>query len=162
MQKCNTQDCPAVDCKLSAWSDWGSCSASCDEGYMKRARTIETAPEWGAPACAALSDEKKCNQAACQRDCDYNWGEYSACTESCGGGTHQKSPIIRKYAVSGGKACPEAHTGRCNTQDCPAVACVTSDWSDWGDCSATCDEGYMKRSRTITHAPEWGAPACPG
>lgn len=46
-------------------------------------------------------------------------------------------------------------------EDCEPVYCKTSEWNDWGDCSETCGEGYKKRARTITQAPEWGAPACP-
>jgi hypothetical protein len=40
---------------------------------------------------------------------------------------------------------------KCNTQDCAPVACEMSDYSDWGECSKTCGEGYQVMMITTAH-----------
>jgi hypothetical protein len=39
-------------------------------------------------------------------DCDYEWAQWTPCTESCGGGTHRRDPIIQHDAKTGGNPCP--------------------------------------------------------
>jgi hypothetical protein len=54
-----------VNCAVSDWSLWGSCTASCGGGTQTRTRTIVTQPAYGGLACPALSEQQSCNTTAC-------------------------------------------------------------------------------------------------
>jgi len=65
-QPCNTQACPMpVDCAVSAWSDWSTCSATCGGGTQTRSRTVNTPAANGGMACPALTDSQACNTNPC-------------------------------------------------------------------------------------------------
>jgi OOP family OmpA-OmpF porin len=57
-----------VDCQVSAWSDWSSCSALCGGGTQTRTRSITTQPANGGAACPSLSESKSCNTQACMEE----------------------------------------------------------------------------------------------
>lgn len=69
---CNTNTCP-TPCKVSAWSNWTSCSAVCGKGTQIRTRTVTKAATnfgecqalYGSQTCEAtkLSDGSKCAKA---------------------------------------------------------------------------------------------------
>ena len=42
-----------------------------------------------------------------------------------------------------------------------AKDCKVSSWLQWGDCSAKCGIGFMKRTRRIIQYPENGGESCP-
>lgn len=48
-------DLPVIDCKLSGWSPWSTCSASCGIGWKTRSRYIIQMPQNGGKLC----DKKK-------------------------------------------------------------------------------------------------------
>jgi hypothetical protein len=56
---------PPVNCAVSNWSSWGSCTASCGGGTQTRTRTIVTQPTLGGLTCPALSEQQSCNTEAC-------------------------------------------------------------------------------------------------
>jgi len=68
-QSCNKQACPTappkVNCAVSGWSAWGSCSKSCGSGTQTRTRRIATPAKNGGAACPALSEQQSCNRQAC-------------------------------------------------------------------------------------------------
>lgn len=50
-----------IDCKLSAWSPWSTCSASCGFGRKSRSRYIIQMPQNGGKACdKKLSRTQRC------------------------------------------------------------------------------------------------------
>jgi len=57
-----------VDCKVSAWSDWSSCSTLCGGGTQTRARTVTAQSANGGAACPSLSESKSCNTQACMQE----------------------------------------------------------------------------------------------
>lgn len=66
---CDIQSCD-VDCELSAWSSWGTCTKACDGGTQRRMKTIQQ-PAHGAGACWEEDDDKRlefkdCNTYSCQ------------------------------------------------------------------------------------------------
>ena len=67
-QSCNTNPCP-VDCDVSDWSSWGTCSATCGGGDQIRTRTITTQPSYGGAACPDLTETQACNTNPCPVDC---------------------------------------------------------------------------------------------
>merc|ERR1719217_1924173 len=65
---CNNQACE-MDCKLSSWTKWGSCSEDCDGGTAKRQKFV-LAPAKGSGKCPDKWSKgrlhyKKCNQQRC-------------------------------------------------------------------------------------------------
>jgi hypothetical protein len=90
-----------------------------------------------------------------------DWGAYSACTKTCGGGTMTKTRTVITPAANGGTACPPlTQTDPCNTQECP-VDCEVSGWSDFSACSLPCGGGTQTRTRTVTKQPTFRGAACP-
>lgn len=65
MQSCNEQPCP-VDCVVSDWSEWGTCSATCGGGTQTRTRTVVTPAAFGGAPCPAMSEYQSCNTQPCE------------------------------------------------------------------------------------------------
>ena len=163
---CNTHACPVpkVDCKVSNWCSWSSCSKTCGGGSKTRSRSIVTYPSGGGAACPALTESATCNTQPCQTQCKVSdWGAWSSCSKSCGGGikTHYRSVITAP--CNGGASCPPlSESVPCNTQACPTpVNCKVSDWCSWSSCSKTCGGGVKTQTRHILTQPSNGGAACP-
>ena len=117
-----------VDCGYN-WSDWSDCTKTCGGGTQERSLTIHTQPQHSGNACPANSVETKaCNTNPCPVDCGYNWSNWSDCTETCGGGTQERTLTIHTQPQHGGNTCPanSVETKACNTNPCP-VSSVASD-----------------------------------
>ena len=54
-------------------------------------------------------------------DCTGSWGEWSECTEVCGGGTRTRSYEVTAEARFGGTPCPAPITEDCNTDQCESA-----------------------------------------
>ena len=55
-----------VDCLVSSWSAWGSCSKTCGGGTMSRRREIAQQPLQDGLACPVLEEERACNTEPCE------------------------------------------------------------------------------------------------
>jgi len=68
-QGCNTQSCPtnepSIDCFVSDWSSWGTCSAACGGGTQKRTKYVITPSQNGGRQCPSLEESQGCNTQAC-------------------------------------------------------------------------------------------------
>lgn len=118
-QSCNEQPCP-VNCEVSNWAEWSVCSVTCGGGEQTRIRTVITSPENGGAACPVLEETQPCNTQACPVDCVVSeWSEWSACSETCGGGEQISTRTIITPPANGGAACPVlTQTQSCNDQPC--------------------------------------------
>jgi len=181
---CNMQPCyVAKACSLSFWSEWTSCSASCDTGMRQRSREMifgedrrlslfdvfadsmvkaQQAPpmeDCGAGFSGGLREVEPCVAAACARqDCTWGvWTEWSACTCSCGGGTTRRSRVVAKPPGLGGQPCePDdmSEIGACNTHACDeCVDGAWGEWSEWSTCSSSCGGGFRSRHRDVARHP---------
>ena len=55
-----------VDCVWSSWSDWSSCSKSCDEGIKTKTRTKLTEASNGGSDCTGeVVNAIPCNEGEC-------------------------------------------------------------------------------------------------
>lgn len=97
--------------------------------------------------------------------CEGAWSpSWSACSETCGGGTQYKSYTITVPAANGGRECPhidgDVVVQRCNEQPC-ATHCE-GHWSpSWSPCNETCGGGTQFKSYTITVPAANGGRECP-
>jgi hypothetical protein len=169
-QPCNTEEC-AVDCVLSSWGGWSTCTKSCmtvddnaletahygdhqhhSRGHQSRHRTIMRAPKFGGKKCGAMDDNQQCNGHVCPRDCVVtDWtGDWTPCSVSCHYGTRSKSRVVKIVPEFGGETCPDlTKTEECNEREC-AVHCDVSSWTTFGTCSKSCGTGTWTRSRSVT------------
>eukprot|EP00042_Codosiga_hollandica_P042165 m.383963 g.383963 ORF g.383963 m.383963 type:complete len:692 (+) comp56261_c0_seq1:101-2176(+) len=153
---------PIVDCVVSQWGTYGSCSATCGVSARTRSRTITVAPLNGGNACPSLQQTVVCNGNACPVDCIVSmWSSYSTCSKTCGFGSQTRSRTVVTQARFGGLACPVLREiQNCNSFECP-IDCVVSSWSSYGLCSLTCGGGQAWRSRSVLVSAMFGGQACP-
>ena len=155
---CNTHHCP-VDCAVSQWAGWSTCSKTCGGGSKSRQRYISSHAAYGGQGCPAeLSQTATCSNSPCT--CVIvNAGQWSPCSQACGRG-HTSRTIVRRQAVSGVGECHDTTQEiACNDHPC-SVDCVQSDWASWGACSRTCGSGTQVRTRTTTTYAAYGGKPC--
>jgi hypothetical protein len=153
------------DCEFDAWIPWGYCSKTCGGGTKSRSRVVKQPRLNGGKACEGETVEGvPCNQQVCRPDCDHDedcewgpWLEWSACSNSCGGGERTRYRTIATPAMNFGKECSadeSREVSPCNTHQCgQEVFCIWGDWSAFSPCSATCGAGTKKRSRGLELSP---------
>lgn len=158
---CNEQACP-IDCVLSDWSGFGTCSVTCGGGTKIRTRSIITASEHGGAACGVLEEAVTCNVEPCPIDCVASeWSDWATCSVTCGGGTQARTRSVVTSAAHGGVSCGDLEETRaCNGHACP-IDCVVSDWADASSCSVACGGGTAVRTRTVVTPSANGGVACP-
>lgn len=169
---CNEKtECNAwVNCALSGWAPWTSCTATCGVAQQMRQRQIIALRSVMGKPCAAglaMSEAKPCAPlATCYVNCVWGeWVEWSACTQTCGDGHQARSRSILTPPSPNGAKCtekPQEEVRNCNTQSCEAkrIDGAWKPWSQWSSCSASCDDGYRWKSRTILRqASSNGLPA---
>ena len=58
--------CTDVDCVVSSWGSWSSCSKTCGSGTQSRSRSITTQQSGGGAACPTLTSTQSCNTQCCR------------------------------------------------------------------------------------------------
>jgi hypothetical protein len=124
MRRCNEQPCP-VDCKISTWGGWSSCSAECGGGVQERLRDVVRAMKYNGNPCGEVSETKACNVQACEADCELaDWSKWSKCSKPCDGGSRKRIRRIKTPATGSGE-CEALHSKKreqykkCNLMACP-------------------------------------------
>jgi hypothetical protein len=138
-KKCQDKPCP-IDCVVSDYSNWGSCSEDCGPGTKTATRTVTTAAQYGGQACPALSKSTSCQDKPCATDCEVSaFSGWSECSKTCGPGTQTSTRTVTTAPRNGGQACPAlSQSQSCNNRKCTSVrirtdpfgggAAVTSDY----------------------------------
>lgn len=159
---CNNEGCP-VDCGWSAWAEWSVCSKSCSGGIMNRTRSVETKREHGGEPCTGNDTQSApCGGDACPVDCVWaDWNDWGRCTATCNGGIATRSRERRIRAANGGMPCAGNFTlsETCNKNPCP-VDCTFGEWDTWSECSTSCGQGQIFRTR-VKHTELHGGKPCP-
>lgn len=175
--------CP-LDCKLSDWSAWSICSASCGSGLKMRSKWLREKAFNGGRPCPKL-DLK--NQAQvyeampCHTECSqYEWRiePWSICTintvddlPACGEGVQSRKIRCVKKGTTSGEA-RNVEDSLCDQEEMPPTAqvcflacpndCVTAPWGPWSNCPLQCDQGTERnRSRHILRQPASANSVCP-
>ncbi|XP_067942024.1 coadhesin-like [Watersipora subatra] len=150
---CNTQPC-VVDGAWSLWTEWSSCSSTCNNGMAERNRTCTNPPpaHGGLPCHGTDLESKRCNvHIQCPIDGGFTpWSEWNYCSSSCVGGVQLRTrTCTAPFPLYGGKECVGAHVSNktCNEHvPCP-VNGEWQEWSLWSACSSTCKGGKISRQR---------------
>ena len=160
---CNNQECP-VDCVVSDWSAFSSCSATCGGGTQTRTKTVTTKPTFNGAACPPLTESQVCNTQGCPVNCVGSW---VGCNVTCGTGIDTYT--ITTPAANGGTACSTAAgaTKACVLAPCGVNAvgnwegASTSNPDGWSACSATCGQGTQTRKYKVTVKSAGGGATTP-
>lgn len=155
------------DCKWNAWTSFSACSVSCGTGQKSKTRTkLRTQFGGGRPCQDPKISEIKlmCEAFPCPIDCSWaEWGAWTACLVSCGGGTQIRQRDYNHTAEHGGVVCPTTttqETRSCGGQNCP-IDCEVHEWSEWGNCTEDCGGGERLRVKAIVIPPQNGGEPCP-
>ena len=54
-----------IDCLMTNWSSWSSCSKTCNGGFSTRSRKIKEQPSQDGLPCASQDERKDCNTESC-------------------------------------------------------------------------------------------------
>ena len=58
-----------MNCKLSKWSGWSSCSSKCGTGVVVRTRNVATKAQHGGQKCVGKNREQKsCSKGSCRKN----------------------------------------------------------------------------------------------
>ena len=78
-QHCNLDPCPgakivqkrdfgfsiSVDCKLTEWTSWSSCTKTCSGGTRTREKRVLRSAQYGGQTCPKLQETNECNTIEC-------------------------------------------------------------------------------------------------
>ncbi|KAM4697904.1 thrombospondin type-1 domain-containing protein 7B [Rhinophrynus dorsalis] len=181
----------SLDCVISEWSDWSSCSHSCSaknaEGKQSRTRSILAYPGEGGKPCPvsqALYEYRLCNNHPCSA---FYWetSPWSSCLEdmpsaplntswngkdTCGMGIQTRKVM-----------CIKSNAGQVTTKRCPESTrpetfrhcllpckkdCVVTLFSEWTSCPTLCQPGNttavkQSRYRIVLQEASNGGQDCP-
>ena len=121
-----TESCGSADCGVEAsWGEWGSwtqCTVSCGgTGYRYRQRACQNGNNC---AGSAFDIDYSCNSQACVVAQWNAWTAYSACSQTCGGGTQTRT---RTCTVQNQCVGPDTQTLECNSNACINDATIISE-----------------------------------
>ncbi|KAB0347695.1 hypothetical protein FD754_012552 [Muntiacus muntjak] len=151
-------------CIYSNWSPWSACSSStCDKGKRMRQRMLKAQLDLSVP-CPDTQDFQPCMGPGCSDEdgstCTMSeWITWSPCSISCGTGMRSRERYVKQFPEDGSVCTlPTEETEKCTVnEECSPSSCLTTEWGEWDECSATCGMGMKKRHRMVKMSPADGS-----
>lgn len=152
-----------ADCEWGDWNDWSSCLGfGLQQSY--RSRKVVRLPANGGEPCAGSSNETRpCAEPPRTIDCAFmDWGEWTSCSTTCGGGWQAQMRRVRQHSEHGGRPCTGVmrRVAPCNTHACSEeLPCKMAAWGQW----AGCDAGspiQRQRGRSVVRPPQGAGAPC--
>lgn len=152
-----TAPCPVAgttDCQMGDWAAWSACPSDCtawQTATRSRAITVK-ATGFGLPCDErSLSEGRPCK--ICFKNCSFStWSAWTPCDPADPGYTgFKKRTRLARAGSPSGEACNgsvEDHS----VCEPPEAICTLTQWTPWGECSATCN-GQQDRYRNYTMWP---------
>ncbi|XP_045177493.2 hemicentin-1-like [Mercenaria mercenaria] len=161
--------CSLVDGNWASWSSWSSCDVTCGHGIHTRIRTCTNpAPAYRGLDCNGNNtDTKPCVRPLCPvHGCWSEWSNWGTCPVTCGTGIQKRhrtctNPSPLRY----GDHCfgDATDVQLCMQGSCKATDGKWTNWGGWDSCSASCNGGIRKRSRSCTNpSPDEHGKYCDG
>nr|XP_014342845.1 PREDICTED: SCO-spondin [Latimeria chalumnae] len=140
---CGTEPCP-VDCGWSGWTQWSTCSKTCDVGARRRYRAGTNPPAaLGGRQCEGFAmDLEFCSMQPCKGSWS-NWGPWSECSVPCGGG-YKNRTRISVFSRNSEFATCNIHRCGAHMQSCPKGKV----WKACADGPVTCMDLSLKALNT--------------
>jgi len=117
---------PAQESSWSSWSPYSSCTVTCGGGTQSRTRACSQEGECEGEG----KEEKACGTEECGVNGTWSsWGEWSVCSQSCGGGNQTRARECNDPAPSnGGNDCEgeKNDSQECGKDECPKVVEIPS------------------------------------
>ena len=119
----------------STWAQWTDCSVSCNDGTQTRRRACDSpTPAWGGLDCEGINEETRgCNLRPCPS---------------------KPSPLFWLSSLP-------TPSSVLSMPSFSVVDCVWYEWTEWEDCSLSCDGGTKARTRGWSSAL-YGGRECEG
>jgi len=147
-------------CEVTEWAA-GPCEGSCGSTGIRNL-TRQVIRRWySGTKCPNLEETRSCKIGACPIDGKMSrWGDWSQCSQACGGGTRSRYRKVTQWPSSEGLPVGETvQEEACNLQPCDAD-CALSKWSSWSSCSKVCGQGHEIRERKVVREAA-GDGTCP-
>lgn len=153
-----------------------NCTAGACESCEINGVTYEIGEIIAATSCQTCYCSTYLNQSCVDKDVRdqpapvwTEWGEFTACSRTCGSGTRQRRRTCQDVCHEGvSEACAgsSVQVEPCNQQPCDSC-CVMGEWEDATSCSAECDNvnavviGQVQQTRSILREPHGSGAECP-
>jgi len=165
IEPCNPELCQqrdeCVDGAWGSWSDWETCSQTCNGGHTWRQRQLDQeANQCGRPAEGLSRETAACgSHTPCKAnsDCRFGaWEDWSECTRSCGGAQKRWRRVDAGRGSGSGCSGPVREEQSCDIQgnECEGDTfrkgeCGLDEWGPWEACSVTCGGAQTERRRSF-------------